>query len=125
MDGNAVFNFIMSEVPVMLAHAYEESGRKIEDTEYFLFHQPNKFILKKLAEAVNIPLQKMPSNLVENYGNPSGASVPLVAAMNLRDNLIHRKSDCCIAAFGSGLAWGVVLMNLGLLDNCEIIESEL
>ena len=67
----------------------------------------------------------MPMNLVENYGNPSGASIPVVTAMNLRDKLLESEIDCCMSAFGSGLAWGVILMKLGVLDHCEIIESEL
>ena len=125
MDGYEVFNFIMNEVPDILARVYAQTGKKLEETEYFLFHQPNKFILQKLAKAANIPEEKMPMNLVENYGNPSGASIPVVTAMNLRDKLLEGEIECCMSAFGSGLAWGVILMKLGRLDHCEIIESEL
>ena len=73
----------------------------------------------------SISREKMPMNLVENYGSSSGASIPVVTAMNLRDKLLEGKIDCCMSAFGSGLAWGVIIMKLGVMDHCEIIESNL
>ena len=44
-------------------------------------------MLKKLAEKAGIPEEKLPMNLVENFGNPSGASIPLTAAYNLKEKL--------------------------------------
>ncbi len=64
-------------------------------------------------------------NLVENYGNPSGASIPLVTVHNLREQLKEKSYRCCLSAFGSGLAWGAMTMELGKLQNCEMIVSEL
>ncbi len=125
MDGGQVFNFVMREVPPMVERLYRESGCSVDETDYFLFHQPNKFILEKLAAEMKIPRDKMPMDLVENYGNPSGASIPLVAALDLREELLQNSYKCCLSGFGSGLAYGAVLMNLGNLDNCEIVETEL
>lgn len=125
MNGNEVFNFILSEVPEILEHAFKETGKNMNDMDYFLFHQPNKFILSKLAQAINVPEEKMPMNLVENYGNSSGASIPMIIAMNLKDKLLNSQLNCCLSAFGSGLAWGVILMQLGKFEHCELIESEL
>lgn len=125
MDGSAVFNFVQAEVPPMLANAMENAGKKVEDFDWFLFHQPNRFMLQKLAEKAGIPFEKLPMNLVENYGNPSGASIPLVTILNCREALLQKENSCCLSAFGSGLAWGVIFMNIGNLSHCEIIESNL
>lgn len=125
MDGSSVFNFVQTEVPTLLEHMFLEAGEHKEDMDYFLFHQPNRFMLQKLADKVGIPEEKLPMNLVENYGNPSGASIPLTAALNLKEKLISNIWRCCFSAFGSGLAWGGMILDFGKLNYCEIIESDL
>lgn len=125
MDGSAVFNFVQGEVPPMIEHALHQTNATVDDIDWFLFHQPNKFMLQKLAQKLDIPFEKMPMNLVENYGNPSGASIPLVTIHNLRKELKEREYKCCLSAFGSGLAWGVMILELGKLDNCDMLVSDL
>jgi 3-oxoacyl-[acyl-carrier-protein] synthase-3 len=125
MDGNSVFNFVQVEVPPLIEHALKETGQTIEDIDWFLFHQPNKFMLQKLAQKLGVPFEKMPMNLVESYGNPSGASIPLVAIHNLKEQLLREKCKCCFSAFGSGLAWGVMIADFGDLDYCDMIVSDL
>lgn len=109
----------------MLEHALKEAGETKDSIDYFLFHQPNKFMLQKLAEKAGIPAEKLPMNLVEHFGNPSGASIPLTAVYNLREELLEHRLRCCLSAFGSGLAWGTMLMEIGELEHCELIEAEL
>ena len=125
MDGSGVFNFVQTEVPPMLASAFERTGKSVNDFDWFFFHQPNKFMLQKLAEKAVLPMERLPMNLVENFGNPSGASIPLTAIFNSREDLLQKGNKCCLSAFGSGLAWGVMYMNIGPLSHCELIESTL
>lgn len=125
MDGSSVFNFVQTEVPGLIEHMLKETNESIESIDYFLFHQPNKFMLQKLAEKTGIPKEKLPMNIVGTYGNPSGASIPLVAASELRNKLVSNSYKCCFSAFGSGLAWGGMVLEFGNLDYCEIIESDL
>ena len=125
MDGSGVFSFVQTEVPPMIEDAFERTGKTADDFDWFFFHQPNKFMLQKLAEKAELPKEKLPMNLVENFGNPSGASIPLTAIYNCRDELMRKNNNCCLSAFGSGLAWGVMFMNIGRLEHCEFIESEL
>lgn len=125
MDGSGVFNFVQTEVPPMLEHAFKTANESPDKIDWFLFHQPNKFMLQKLAEKAGIPEEKLPMNLVENFGNPSGASIPLTAIYNIREEMLEKKQHCCLSAFGSGLAWGVMFMDIGPLKNCDLIESNL
>lgn len=125
MDGSGVFNFVQTEVPGMIDNAFSRNGKDRDEIDWFLFHQPNKFMLQKLAEKARIPLEKFPMNLAENFGNPSGASIPLTAIYNIRDEMLHKNLRCCLSAFGSGLAWGMMFMDIGPLDHCELIESDL
>lgn len=125
MDGSEVFNFVQTEVPPMLHGAFERERKNVEDFDWFFFHQPNRFMLQKLAEKAGLPMERLPMNLVENYGNPSGASIPLTAIMNAKEDLLVKNNRCCLSAFGSGLAWGVIFMEIGKLEHCALIESAL
>ena len=125
MDGSEVFNFVQLEVPPMLDAAFQREHVEVNDFDWFLFHQPNRFMLQKLAEKAGLPFDKLPMNLVENFGNSSGSSIPLTAIYNCREDLVNKKNRCCLSAFGSGLAWGVMFMDIGRLEHCELIESNL
>lgn len=125
MNGSEVFSFVQTEVPVMLSEAFKREGKSKDDFDWFFFHQPNRFMLQKLAEKADLPFEKLPMNLVENFGNPSGASIPLTAIFNCSKDLKEKNNRCCLSAFGSGLAWGVMFMNIGDLEYCEMIESDL
>lgn len=122
MDGSAVFNFVQVEVPPMIETLVQTAGVKTDDIDYFLFHQPNRFMLEKLAEKMKIPFDKMPSNIVERYGNSSGVTIPMVIAHNLRERLLGGSLTACLAGFGVGLTWASMLMRLGPFAFCDLIE---
>ena len=66
MAGDLVLNFIINETPVMVEEMLSYSGVKKEEVDCFVCHQPNAFILKKLAEKVGVELKKMPNLLLLN-----------------------------------------------------------
>ena len=128
MNGGEVFNFVQTEVPPMLTKMFEDNAVSKEDFDYFLFHQPNKFMLQKLADALDIDYNKLFMNIVENYGNPSGASIPAVITNNLQEQMTNKSKsmyNCCLSAFGSGLTWGAIFMKLGQMKFCEEIRTKL
>ena len=125
MDGAEVLNFVMREVPPLIDGLYRRAGRSQADTDFFLFHQPNRFILEKLAQKMEIDKAKMPMDLVEKTGNPSGASIPLMTALDFGEQFEKNSYSCCLSGFGSGLAFGAVLMDFGGFDHCEVIETNL
>jgi 3-oxoacyl-[acyl-carrier-protein] synthase-3 len=122
MDGAAVFNFVQVEVPPMIRDLLQTAQVDMDDVDYFLFHQPNRFMLQKLADNLGIPYEKMPSNIVEHYGNSSGVTIPMAVAHNLRQRLTRESIRACLAGFGVGLTWCSMLMSLGPLDFCELID---
>lgn len=125
MHGSKVFNFVQKEVPPMIEELLEYSGYSKEQIDWFLFHQPNRFMVQKLAERLKVPMEKMPCNIVETFGNSSGSCVPVNIAYNLGDKLLMNDYLCCLSGFGSGLTWAAAVMNLGHLDFCEYIISDL
>lgn len=123
MQGTDVFTFVQTKVPPMIDELMAYAGISKEDIYRYLFHQPNKFMLRKLAERMKVPYEKMPMNVVEEFGNSSGACIPVCATYNLAEELLGEKSKYCLAAFGSGLTWAAMVMELGGLDFCEMLVS--
>jgi len=121
MKGDEVFNFVQTEVPPMLEELLDISGKETSDIDYWLFHQPNKFMLNKLADKMEVPREKMPSNIVENFGNASGATIPTNISFNLSDSACSQTLNVCFAGFGVGLTWAAIEQELGNLNFNKII----
>lgn len=122
MKGDEVFNFVQREVPPLIEMLLAEAEEKKENVDWYLFHQPNRFMLNKLADKLGVPREKMPANIVENFGNASGVTIPTNIGFNLGESLKERTYTCCLAGFGVGLSWGALLMELGNVDFNEIIN---
>lgn len=122
MQGDEVFNFVQREVPPMIEHLYEQSGVDRNEVDWYMFHQPNKFMLHKLADKLGVPHEKIPANIVENFGNASGVTVPTCISYNLGEQLCNNIMQLCMAGFGVGLTWSSVMMKVGYLKFNQIID---
>ena len=122
MKGGEVFNFVQTEMPSLLEKLFDDINVKKEEIDWYLFHQPNKFMVEKLAQAINVSIEKMPSNIVTNFGNASGVTVPTNICYNVGKNFLDTDYKVCLAGFGVGLTWGAMVLEIGQLDFCEIVE---
>lgn len=122
MKGDEVFNFVQTEIPPTIDELLTYSGLNKNEIDFYMFHQPNKFMLNKLADKIGIDRKKMPSNIVENFGNSSGVTIPLAICYNLGQELEKNEYKLCLSGFGVGLTWGALLLDVGKLDFNKIIE---
>ena len=122
MRGDAVFNFVMKEVPPMIHSLLQDSGTELSQVDGFAFHQPNPFMLRKLADKLGVPLEKMPMDLVRKFGNSSGVSIPAVLCTNYEASYFDQPRVMCLAGFGVGLTWGSLLMNMSKLCFLKVLE---
>lgn len=121
MQGREVFHFVQTEVPPLVFGLLERVGITKDDVDWYMFHQPNKFMVDKLAEEIGIPYEKIPSNIVTNFGNASGVTVPLNITFNIGEKLLNETFRVCLAGFGVGLTWGAVVLKLGKLSFCNTV----
>ena len=103
MDGTAVFQFVMERVPSLVEEACRYAGIAPKDISYHLTHQPNRFMLEKLADLMGVPRDILFNNIVEHFGNSSSATIPVNIAYNLGERLLHERLQVCLSAFGAGL----------------------
>jgi 3-oxoacyl-[acyl-carrier-protein] synthase III len=122
MDGSAIFNFVQTEVPPLIEDLFAHAGVSADSLDYFFCHQPNRFMLQKLADKMKVPYAKMPNNVVEHFGNNGSVSIPTAITFNLRERLLKENLQVCLAGFGAGLTWAAMLLKLGRVNFNAIIE---
>ncbi len=124
MDGINVYNYALDIVTENILSLMKYKNLNDSDIFAYCFHQPNKFILNKMAHKMNVDKNKMPSNIIGEYGNTSSATIPLVITHNYSGILQDNKYTFCMVGFGAGLMSAFCFMDIGYLDVCEIIEYD-
>ncbi len=122
MKGDEVFSFVQREVPPLIEDLLAIAGVSRDQVDYFMFHQPNRFMLNKLADKLEVSREKMPSNVVENYGNASGVSIPTAITHNLGNRPENESLTLCLSGFGVGLTWASLVVELNKLNFCKQID---
>ena len=75
-----------------------------------------------IADKLGIPHEKIPSNIVENFGNASGVTVTTNISYNLGEDVVNGAKRVCLAGFGVGLTWSSLILELNKLSFNKIIE---
>lgn len=109
MDGREVFQFAVKKVPLIIEEILEKEGLSVEDIDWFILHQANIRIIQSIMKRLNIPEEKVPTN-VERCGNTSAASIPLLIDEMNQKGMLKRGQKVVLAGFGAGLTWGATLL---------------
>ncbi len=109
MDGMDVFNFAISKVPRSVKQLLAETGETIDDVDYLVFHQANRFMMDFFVKKLKIAPERVPF-CINKYGNTSSASVPLTISSELNGKL-EGSHTVVLSAFGAGLSWGSALLH--------------
>ncbi len=118
LDGMNVFAFGISKPPQSVKKLCERFSLSLEEVDYALFHQANKFLNEKIRKKLKLPEEKVPYCLDE-FGNTSSASIPLLMVTRLREQLKTRPCYCLGGGFGVGLSWGTVAFH----TDCPMISE--
>ncbi|HIK33444.1 MAG TPA: ketoacyl-ACP synthase III [Oscillatoriales cyanobacterium M59_W2019_021] len=112
MSGQEVYKFAVKKVPEVVEKALFRANLTSDRLNWLLLHQANQRILDAVAKRLNIPDEKVLSNL-GNYGNTSAASIPLVLDEAVRQGKIQPGDLLAISGFGAGLTWGAAILEWG------------
>ncbi|MCR4768699.1 MAG: ketoacyl-ACP synthase III [Bacteroidaceae bacterium] len=120
MDGMAVFNFAMKRVPKSIKEIMEVTGSSMEDIDWLVFHQANKFMTDFFTKKLKFDANKVPY-CIQKYGNTSSTSVPLTIVSELYDKL-KDGDKVVMSGFGAGLSWGTAMIQIKDCQVSPIIE---
>ncbi|MEU5397670.1 ketoacyl-ACP synthase III [Streptomyces sp. NPDC005963] len=109
MDGRAVRDFVMDNVPPVLDRLMQRAGVRADDIDHLVPHQPNGVLLRRLVERTGITRAHTHRTL-ERYGNVGSASVPVALDDACRTGRIHDGDLTLLAGFGGGMSVGATLM---------------
>ena len=109
MDGQEVYKFAVTQVPISLQRTIEAAGLTIEDIDYFALHQANIRILQAVAKRLKVSENKFPISL-DHCGNISAASVPILLDEMNRNGLLKPGMKVALAGFGGGLTWASAVL---------------
>lgn len=121
MNGAEVFNFSIKVEPKAIREIVEFAGKSLEDLDYLIFHQANRYIISNIARRLKVPMEKVPCATVEKYGNQSCASIPGTICDCLGERLTKETRQVVLSGFGVGLSWASCYLTLDHLECCEVV----
>jgi 3-oxoacyl-[acyl-carrier-protein] synthase-3 len=122
LDGPAVLSFSTQRVPPAVRNLLEYARCSAEQIDYFIFHQANRMINETIRKKLGLPPEKVPSTL-HDFGNTSGASLPVTMTVRIRDALMEGKKKILLSGFGIGLSWGSCIVDIENAVFPELIVS--
>lgn len=121
LDGIEVFNFTLREVVPNIKSLLRHTGLTLSEMNWVVFHQANRLINETLRKMLKLEVEKVPYS-IKDFGNTSGASVPLTMITALKEPLVSHKSKLLLAAFGVGLSWGSVIIETDRICIPDLLE---
>ncbi len=93
--------FVPFKVPEVVDEALDKVNMKVDDINYFIFHQPSTLIIKAWADKIGVPKDRF-NITVDKFSCLASVSTPLTLYEALKENKI--KGHIVIA--GAGTGWG-------------------
>jgi len=111
MEGRFVFKHAVTRMPQVLLETLSAASLKLEDIDWFLFHQANLRINEFVAKSLELAPEKCPSN-IQKFGNCSAASIPMLLDELRKEGRAKPGQLVTMTGFGSGFTWGSAVVRL-------------
>ena len=107
-DGQQVFKWAVRKMSEVCVEILDRNGFKPADIDFLLLHQANGRIISAVADRLGLPEDKA-VNIIEEYGNTTGATIPLAAREVLSTGRLKKGHLVLMCAVGAGLTAGAAL----------------
>jgi 3-oxoacyl-[acyl-carrier-protein] synthase III len=111
MNGADVFSFALRTVPPAVGELLAKSGLTLDQIDFFVLHQANKFILERLRGKMKIPAEKFWIDM-ENCGNTVSSTIPIALESAIEQKRIKPGDRVALVGFGVGYSWGAALIRI-------------
>lgn len=122
MNGTDVFGFANKYLPRSVKSLLQHFNiDKENDVDYFVMHQANKFLCDKVCKKIGMPLEKSFFSY-KNFGNSSGASIPLTMVTEMKDILCgNNRKRILSTAIGGGFSIASAMFNFGNIHCSDLV----
>jgi 3-oxoacyl-[acyl-carrier-protein] synthase-3 len=111
MDGGAVLNFTLTEVPRAYRRLIEDTGAGDDPFDQVVLHQANKFMIDALQKKLGLPNHKVPRQY-ELIGNTVSSTIPFVLAGLMDGEGLRGGTRIAAIGFGVGLSWAAATITI-------------
>jgi 3-oxoacyl-[acyl-carrier-protein] synthase-3 len=108
MNGQEVYKTATDVVPKSINKLLKNNDVSVDAIKYMIPHQPSIGILKEIAKKIELPFEKVQTNM-DKYANTSGGTIPIVLDEVLRKEKLTSGDLLLFAAVGAGWTWGTAL----------------
>lgn len=109
MAGQAAFRHAVERMAGSARTVLAAAGWTENELDRLVGHQANGRILTALAEALNVPADRLVCN-IDKVGNTAAASIPLALADAAASGGLRPGDRVLLTSFGGGLAWGSTVL---------------
>tara|TARA_Y100000992_G_scaffold286269_1_gene237980 strand:+ start:442 stop:1428 length:987 start_codon:yes stop_codon:yes gene_type:complete len=109
MNGRSVYEVGTQVLPKAINQVLKDSDLSIDQIDLLIPHQPSIKTLKKTAEIINIPWNKVMTNM-DKFANTAGATIPLLMDQVNKSGGVKRGNNVLFAAVGSGWTYGSIIL---------------
>lgn len=107
MAGRPVFGQAVRRMADSVRTTAAALGWAPSDVDRVVLHQANARISAAVADRLDLPVDRFPSNIGE-VGNTVAASIPLALADAAQEGVVRPGHRVVLCGFGGGLTWGAV-----------------
>lgn len=109
MNGREVFKTAIKVLPRAIKKVLYDTKLEVSDIDYMIPHQPSIEILKKTAQILDFPFEKVMTNM-DNYANTSGGTIPILLDEINRAGKLKKGDIILFAAIGAGWTYGASII---------------
>ena len=112
MSGTAIFSFTLTAIPDVVGRLLARAGKSLEEIDFFVFHQANRYILEHLRDKLGIPAAKFHIGMA-GCGNTVSSTIPIALKEAHSSGELRPGSLVMLVGFGVGYSWSAALVRWG------------
>jgi len=105
INGLEVWKQLIQYQPVVIRRSLAKIHKKVNDVDFFIFHQANLRLIEYLMGKMKLPMSKTFTN-VAHIGNTADASLAIALCDAVRLGLIRRDQLIVMSGVGAGFIFG-------------------
>lgn len=109
MNGSEVFQFTLDKVPESIFNCLQKNEMTIEQIDYFILHQANKYMVNSLRKKINGDKDKFYNDVLKT-GNTVSNTIPIALKKSIIEGWVNKEDYVFLSGFGVGLSWANTIL---------------